>query len=83
MELTTMKNIGAGMKEKLNAVGVADAEDLIRIGSKETFFRLKTAYPEVCLVHLYTLQGAIDNLDFNRLPPDVKNELKAFSDGLK
>ena len=83
MELTSMKNIGAEMKKKLCAVGIDSAEELTRLGSKEAFFRLKTAYPEVCLVHLYTLQGAIDNLEFNLLPQAVKSELKAFSDGLK
>ena len=83
MELTTMKNIGAEMKKKLNAVGIHHTEDLTRLGSKEAFFRLKIAYPEVCLVHLYSLQGAIDHLDFNMLPQETKAALKAFSDSLK
>lgn len=83
MELTAMRNIGAEMKKKLNAIGINRAEDLVSIGSKEAYFRLKSAYPEVCLVHLYTLQGAIDNVDFNMLPQTVKNDLKAFSDSMK
>ena len=83
MELTAMKNIGTEMKKKLNFVGIASAEELSCIGSKEAFVRLKAAYPEVCLVHLYTLQAAIDNLDFHMLPEDTKKELKAFSDALK
>lgn len=83
MELTAMKNIGAQMKRKLNVIGINSAEELIALGSKETFFRLKLTYPDVCLVHLYALQGAIDNLDFNLLPENTKTELKAFSDCLK
>ena len=78
-----MKNIGSEMKKKLNSVGINDAEELTNIGSKEAFSRLKATYPEICLVHLYTLQGAIDNLDFNLLPPEIKEDLKAFSDNLK
>ena len=83
MELTMLKNIGTEMEKKLNAIGIDTAEELAQLGSKEAFLRIKIKYPEVCLVHLYTLQGAIDDLDFNMLPQDVKDELKEFSDSLK
>ncbi len=45
--------------------------------------RLKGAYPSVCLVHLYALEGAIENREFNSLPEEKKKELKEFSDFLK
>lgn len=83
VDLTEMKNIGVEMKKKLNSVGIDSGEELILMGSKEAFFRLKFDYPEVCLVHLYVIQGAIDNLDFNLLPQDKKTELKEFSDSIK
>ena len=35
-----------------------------------------------CLVHLYALEGAIMNVEFNSLSEDKKKELKAFSDFL-
>ena len=82
-ELTSMLNIGKELEKKLKSVGIYAAEDLIRAGSKEAFFRLKTRYANVCLVHLYTLQGAIDNIEYNRLSEQVKRDLKNFSDGLK
>jgi len=44
---------------------------------------LKEKYPKVCLVHLYALEGAIQNMEFNRLPEETKKELKEFSDFLK
>ncbi len=37
----------------------------------------------MCLVHLYTLEGAIYNTEYNRLSEGKKKELKAFSDYLK
>lgn len=40
-------------------------------------------FPNVCLVHLYTLQGAIDNIEYNQLPDQVKQDLKSYSDNLK
>jgi TfoX C-terminal domain. len=83
MELTAMKNIGDEMKKKLNSINVINAEDLIELGSKEAFLRLKIKYPKICLVHLYTLQGAVDNISFNMLSQEVKEELKDFSAGLK
>ncbi|MCL2376151.1 MAG: TfoX/Sxy family protein [Defluviitaleaceae bacterium] len=44
---------------------------------------MKFRYPSVCLVHLYTLEGAISDTDYNRLPEDLKQRLKVFSDNLK
>lgn len=82
-ELTSLKNIGSEMERKLKKVGINSAEELKQIGSKEAFFRLKVLYPEVCLVHLYILQGAVDNIKYNQLPEEIKKDLKKFSDEFK
>ncbi len=82
-ELTSMRNIGKEMETKLKSVGICSAEELTDMGSKSAFFKLKMRYPNICLVHLYTLQGAIDGIEYNQLPNDVKSDLKKFSDSLK
>lgn len=82
-ELTSMINIGKEMARKLTSVGIDSSEKLIEVGSKEAFLKLKKEYPQVCLVHLYTLEGAIHNTEFNNLSDDKKKELKEFSDFLK
>lgn len=82
-ELTSLRNVGKELERKLKEVGIDSAEELKRIGSKEAFARLKLRFPQVCLVHLYTLQGAIDDVDFNMLSEDTKSNLKAFSDAHK
>lgn len=82
-ELTSMKNIGKKLERKLKIIGVNSAEDLKKLGSKGTFFQLKQRFPEVCLVHLYALEGAITDIDFNGLSEATKKDLKAFSDELK
>lgn len=82
-ELTAMMNIGKEMKRKLISVGIDTPEKLIELGSKRAFAKLKDAYPNVCLVHLYVLEGAIYNTEYNRLSEDTKKELKTFSDSLK
>lgn len=82
-ELTEMMNIGKEMAKKLQAVGIDSSEKLIQKENKQAFLQLKQEYPNVCLVHLYTLEGAITNTEFNCLSEEKKKELKEFSDFLK
>lgn len=82
-ELTSMMNIGREMARKLTAVGIDSAEKLEETGAKQAYFKLKVAYPQVCLVHLYALEGAISNVEFNSLSTEKKKELKEFSDAVK
>lgn len=82
-ELSSMMNIGEEMAKKLTSVGISSAEELIAAGAKQAFLKLKEAYPQVCLVHLYALEGAIHQTEFNSLSPEKKRELKLFSDSLK
>lgn len=81
--LDNMLNIGKELKEKLFSIGVSSSDELIKKGSKEVFCQLKQRYSNVCLVHLYALQGAIDHIDYNKLSDEVKLDLKKFCDGLK
>ena len=82
-ELSSMRNIGKEISRKLASVGIDSPEKLMEVGSKQAFFQLKTVYPNVCLVHLYVLEGAITNTDYNCLSEETKKDLKAFSDCLK
>ncbi len=82
-KLSTMKNIGKELERKLKIININSSEDLIQVGSKETFLRLKMRFPEVCLVHLYALEGAIIDTEFNKLSEAAKKDLKDFSDEWK
>ena len=82
-ELTSMVNIGREMARKLTVVGIDSAEKLVKVGAKQAFFQLKGIYPQVCLVHLYALEGAIRNTEYNCLTEETKKDLKAYSDCLK
>lgn len=81
-ELTSMMNIGREMAKKLESVGICSAEELIAAGPERAFARLKAQYPQVCLVHLYALEGAVTQTAFNSLSREKKEELKQFSNGL-
>lgn len=83
MTLVSLKNIGREMQKKLESVGVCQPQDLRQLGSKAVFLHLKRRYPKVCLVHLYTLQAAIDGIELSQLPETIKKDLKQFSDSLK
>lgn len=80
--LTSMMNIGKEMEKKLASIGIESSEELMEAGAKNAFLRLKQKYPNVCLVHLYTLEGAIHNIKYDSLSEDKKRELKEFSDFL-
>lgn len=82
-DLTEMMNIGKEMAKKLTTIGIDSSEKLIQAGAKQAFLQLKQEYPNVCLVHLYALEGAICNTEFNSLSETKKKELKEFSDILK
>lgn len=82
-DLTSMTNIGREMARKLKSVGIDTPEKLIETGSKEAFFKLKETHPNVCLVHLYVLEGALTNTEYNALSESKKRELQKFSDSLK
>ena len=82
-ELTSLTNIGKEMASKLISVGIDTPEKLIESGSKEAFFKLKEKYPQVCLVHLYTLEGAVSNVEYNKPSEAKKTELKEYSDKLR
>ncbi|MCI8501952.1 MAG: hypothetical protein HFJ85_06900 [Oscillospiraceae bacterium] len=82
-ELTSMMNIGKEMARKLTTVGINSSEKLVELGAKQAFLKLKQVYPRLCLVHLYTLEGAVHHTAFNSLLEDKKRELKEFNDSLK
>lgn len=82
-ELSVMRNIGREIEKKLNSIEINTPEELRDLGSKEAYCRLKMQYPNVCLVHLYTLEGAILDIDYNQLPENIKKDLKEFSDSFK
>ncbi len=70
--LTSMMNIGREMERKLKSVGIDSAEELMAVGAKEAFARLKALYPNVCLVNLYVLEGAIRQTENNALTKDKR-----------
>ena len=77
-ELTALRNLGPVTAERLLAVGVRTLAELDALGAVEAYRRVKAAYPrDTTLVCLYALQGALWDVHWAHLLPDVKAQLKA------
>ncbi|QIK69243.1 hypothetical protein G7062_02595 [Erysipelothrix sp. HDW6C] len=79
-QLSALINIGPEIEQKLNTIGVSDVETFRSRGVHDVFIQLKQHFPNVCLVHLQVLQGAIEGIPFNQLSANTKAELKSFYD---
>ena len=57
-ELTDMPNIGPVLASNLRGAGIESPEDLIRIGAREAFVRIRRVCdPGACVNMLYGLEG--------------------------
>lgn len=75
--LAQLKNIGDKTAAWLEDAGIHTAEDLHRLGALETWRRVREVHPEISLVGLYALQGAVLDIHWNALPADMKADLRA------
>ncbi len=78
MAAITSLGLGKTMEKKLHSVGIHSAEELTDIGSKQAVFRLKSQYPNTCVVILYHLEAAIRGVTIRQLGDTCKSELKAY-----
>lgn len=73
--LSQLKNLGVASINILHAVGINNYEDLKATGPVETYLRIKRRNIHVSKVMLYALQGALMNVHWNKLDPDLKQQL--------
>lgn len=77
-----VRNIGPKTAEWLVAVGVSTFEDLERIGVLEAYKLLVEQYPhKITLNALWGLQGALLDIPWNEISPEMKVKLKAEFEG--
>lgn len=81
-ELSRLPNIGEVIEKRLNTIGICTLEELINIGSKEAFFRIKIIDNTACLHMLYALQGAVEGKRYTQLAESTKQDLKQFYNNL-
>lgn len=81
-KLSDLPNVGKVLEKNLIEVGITTPEQLKEIGAKEAFLRIRINDPTACLHMLYGIQGAIEGIRDVYLSKEVKQELKAFHNGL-
>jgi len=76
-ELLQLKNLGMASVNILHAVGINTFSELRKVGAVEAYRRIKGRDINVSKVMLYALQGALLNVHWNDLSPDLKLQLVA------
>jgi DNA transformation protein and related proteins len=75
--INKLPNIGPKSAHWLEGVGIRTDDDLEELGAVEAYRRVKAAFAgRVSLNLLWALQGALLNLPWNELPPDMKEKLR-------
>ena len=83
MPLSDLRNLGPRSSEMLESIGIKTKEDLERIGSVRAAFELVRAGHEISLNMLYAIEGALEDIDWRDLSPDLKSELRREFDEIK
>lgn len=74
-ELLQLKNLGMASVNILRAIGINTYADLKRTGAVEAYRRIRARDINVSKVMLYALQGALMDVHWNDIPPDLKARL--------
>ena len=77
-ELSKLPNIGKVLEKQLNDVGINTVDDLINLGSKEAWLKIKEIDDSACLNRLMALEGAIQNIRWHNLSGEDKDNLRDF-----
>lgn len=82
MEVEHLKNIGPTTAQWLHDAGIHTKADLEEIGAVMAYKVLQHHQPQkVNVLLLYALQGALMEVHWNGLPPDLKARLKREAQG--
>ena len=73
-ELTKLKNIGPKSAVRLREAGIESREQIADLGAVEVYRRLRRHYP-ASLTMLWALQGALMDLPYYQIPPEIKAAL--------
>lgn len=85
-----MRNLGPAIEKDLFAAGVCSANAVLRLGVEKTFLkmldgRLKLKRNAKCCnaLYLYSIYGAINDIDWRDVPNSKKMEFKTFTEKLR
>jgi hypothetical protein len=71
------RNLGPTSAGELAAAGITSREQLVELGWEEAFVRLVRAFPHRCNLNMcYALIGAIEDVDWRRIPATLKSDAR-------
>lgn len=79
-ELLKLKNLGLASVNILHSIGIRTCDDLRRVGPVEAFTSIRSRGINASRVLLYALQGALLDVHWNELDPDLKQRLASEAD---
>ena len=77
-ELSKLPNIGKVVENQLNDVGISTVDELIDIGSREAWLKIREIDETACINRLMALEGAIQGVRWHDLSENDKKSLKDF-----
>lgn len=90
LKISEMRNLGPAVEKDLQAVGIFYAEEVIKLGPEKTFLKMldgrkKLGRSAKCCnaLYLYSIYGAIHNIDWRSIPEKKKKEYKALTEKLR
>jgi DNA transformation protein len=81
-ELFQLKNLGMASVNILHSVGINTREDLEQLGVVAAYQKIKARHLNVSKVMLYALQGALMDVHWNELSPELKARLVSEAESL-
>ena len=88
--ISEMRNLGPASEQDLNAAGIMNAGNLIRLGPEEAFLQMMEARArrgrdtKCCNAsYLYAIHGAIHELDWREIPDEVRKRYKKLTAKLR
>ncbi|WP_198659120.1 TfoX/Sxy family protein [Nocardiopsis sp. FIRDI 009] len=78
MSVARLRNLGPASARMLATVGVRTAADLEALGAAEVYRRLReTGAPGLSRNLLWAMEGALLDVDWRNLPPEIRTRLLA------
>ena len=78
------RNLGPKTAQEISSIGITTLEQLQEIGWENACIQIATAYPHRCNLNMFTaIIGAIENEDWRKISPSLKQQAKNLCNELK
>jgi DNA transformation protein len=71
-----LRNLGPVSERWLAEIGIADLDDLRRVGVVEAYLRVRDLWDGASLNLLYALEGAVEDISWQEVSAERKRQLR-------